>query len=303
MVRRILVIHYSQSGQLTDILTNFCRPFSQDDLDWVTIEPVDEFPFPWTSPRFFDTMPETVLERPAPIKPLQFKYETYDLVVFGYQPWFLSPSMPACAVLQDESFRARVKNTPVVSVIGSRNMWINSQEVVKKELYEAGGILVGNVPLIDRHGNLPSVISILHWMLTGQKTKKWGIFPKPGVSDEDIAGVEQFGVLLQEHWNNNQLDTYQQAVIDRGGVTIPVSILFIESKAKRLFRIWANLILKRVEKGGSRKRWINLFKYYLVIALFVVSPILLGIYFIFVRPFKGRQVKSDIAYYSGTQLK
>lgn len=303
MGRKILVIHYSQSGQLTEILTNYCKAFSHDELDWVAIEPQTHFPFPWTTPVFFDQMPETVLEKPTPIKPLNFKYEQYDLVIFGYQPWYLSPSIPAMAALQDESFRKRVNNTLVVTLIGSRNMWLNSQEVVKREIKAAGGKLIGNVPLIDRNSNLISVVSILHWMLTGQKTKKWGIFPRPGVSDEDIAGAEKFGQLLQTYLSNNQPEKYQDAVIENNGVTIPVSILFIEKKAKRLFIIWAKLILNRIAKGGSRKRWITIFKYYLIFALFVVSPILLMLYFIFVRPFKGKQLKSEIAYYSSTQLK
>lgn len=303
MGRNILVIHYSQSGQLTDILKNYCKPFSVDELDWVAIEPETTFPFPWTTPAFFDQMPETVLEKPSPIKPLHFKHDHYDLVIFGYQPWYLSPSIPTMAALKDEEFRKRLQGTSVVTLIGSRNMWLNSQEVVKREIHSAGGKLIGNVPLIDRTSNLISVVTILHWMLTGQKTKKWGIFPKPGVSDEDIAGVEEFGILLQDYLNSNQAHRYQDAIIEKKGVTIPISILFIEKKAKRLFIIWAKLILNQVAKGGKRKSWISIFKYYLIFALFVVSPILLMLYFIFVRPFKGKQIKSEIAYYSSTELK
>ena len=177
MAQNILVIHYSQSGQLTEILENFCKPFADSTIEWVQVEPETSFPFPWTSAKFFDTMPETVLEKPVPIKPLRFEREVYDLIIFGYQPWFLSPSSPASAILQDESFRKIMNGTTIVSVLGCRNMWINAQEAVKKQIASAGGKLIGNVPLIDKTSNLISVVTILHWMLTGQKTKKWGIFP------------------------------------------------------------------------------------------------------------------------------
>ncbi|MNJ89038.1 hypothetical protein D3C87_65990 [compost metagenome] len=303
MAQNILVIHYSQSGQLTEILENFCKPFADSTIEWVKVEPATPFPFPWNSAAFFDAMPETVLEKPIPVKPLEFQREQYDLVIFGYQPWFLSPSLPASAILQDETFRRIIKGTKIVTVLGCRNMWINSQEAVKKQLASAGGKLVGNVPLIDKTSNLVSVVTILHWMLTGQKTKKWGIFPKPGVSDEDIEGVSQFGALLKEKLAKNQENTFQEELVARGGVTIPISILFIESRAKKLFLIWAKLITGKTAKGGNRKFWVNFFKYYLIFALFIVSPIVLTIYHIFVRPFTGRQIKRELAYYRGTELR
>ena len=303
MAQNILVIHYSQSGQLTEILQNFCSPFTDSTIEWVKAEPLTPFPFPWNSAAFFNAMPETVLEKPIPIKPLHFEREEYDLIIFGYQPWFLSPSLPASAILQDEKFRKIMSGTKIVTVLGSRNMWINSQEAVKKQIASAGVKLIGNVPLIDKTSNLISVVTILHWMLTGQKTKKWGIFPKPGVSDEDIENASQFGKLLKNKLTDNQEDKFQEELVEKGGIVIPISILFIESRAKKLFMIWANLITKKTEKGGNRKFWINFFKYYLIFALFIVSPIVLMIYHIFVRPFTGRQIKRELAYYRGTQLR
>lgn len=303
MAQNILVIHYSQSGQLTEILQNFCKPFTDSTIEWIKVEPASPFPFPWTSAKFFDAMPETVLEKPVPIKPIHFEREKYDLIIFGYQPWFLSPSLPASAILQDESFRKIMNGTNIVSVLGCRNMWINAQEAVKIQIASAGGKLIGNVPLIDKTSNLISVVTILHWMLTGQKTKKWGIFPKPGVSDEDIRNVSELGTLLKEKLSTGQEEKFQEELVSRGGVIIPVSILFIESRAKMLFRIWANLITKKTAKGGSRKFWVNFFKYYLIFALFIVSPIVLTIYHIFVRPFKGQHIKRELAYYRSTQLR
>jgi hypothetical protein len=112
-------------------------------------------------------MPETVLEVDYEVKDIHYSCEKYDLIVLGYQPWFLSPSLPTTALLKNEKFKSLLKDTPVVTVIGSRNMWLNSQESVKKLIQEAGGKLVGNVPFIDKTNNLLSAVTILHWMLTG----------------------------------------------------------------------------------------------------------------------------------------
>lgn len=298
-MKKILTIHYSQSGQLTEIVDQFCSGIENVAFEHVRISPKYPFTFPWTNNVFFDIMPDTVLENAIELAPFSLQENTYDLIILAYQPWFLSPSMPITALLKQESFQKMIKDTPIVTLIGSRNMWLNSQESIKKLILDAGGNLVGNVPLIDRNPNLLSVISILHWMQTGSKTKKWGIFPKPGVSDEDIAGIKKFGQLVNSDLQSNDFSNYQAKVVENGGVTIPTNILFIEGKAKRIFRIWANLIQKKTAAGGNRKFWVNFFKYYLLFALFIVSPILLLIYFVLIYPFTIAKVKAKKSYYQG----
>ncbi|MBC9812832.1 hypothetical protein H9Y05_10150 [Crocinitomicaceae bacterium CZZ-1] len=301
-MKKVLTIHFSQSGQLTEIVTNFAAQFQGVELDQQIIAPAKAFPFPWTTPVFFDTMPETVLEKGVKLEENTYRYEQYDLIIFGYQPWFLSPSLPATALLKNERFKAILKDTPVITLIGSRNMWLNSQESVKKLITEAGGKLVGNVALSDRSNNLVGVITILHWMLKGEKTKKWGIFPKPGVSDADIEGVKQYGVLANEALQTHNFDYLQQEIIRKDGVRIDTNILFIEGRAKRLFLIWANLIVRKAEKG-NRTFWVNAFKYYLIFALFIVSPILLLIYNILIVPFTQKSIKKKKEYFQQVKLK
>ncbi|MCO5260370.1 MAG: hypothetical protein M9916_09520 [Crocinitomicaceae bacterium] len=298
---KILTLHFSQSGQLTDILTNFSSPFKDAEFDYQMIVPSKSYPFPWDVPTFFDTMPNSVLEIPCEIEPIQYKHEKYDLIIIGYQPWFLSPSIPITSLLKDATFQKIVEDTPVITLIGSRNMWLNSQESVKMMIANAGGQLVGNVALADRGDNLIGVITILHWMLTGKKTKKWGILPKPGVSDEDIEQVKIYGELAQSAFEQNDLEHLQAKIASKGGVEIRTNILFIERKAKRLFIIWANLIQKK-SKQGKRKFWVNAFKYYLIFVLFVVSPILLLFYTILIYPFSFKKVQKRKTYYQGVDL-
>ena len=93
-MKRILLIGYSQTGQLYQILDNILAPLQEMTLDQVKIEPKEAYSFPWDSHDFFDKMPETVLERPIELQDIEFKYSKYDLIIIGYQPWFLSPSPP-----------------------------------------------------------------------------------------------------------------------------------------------------------------------------------------------------------------
>jgi hypothetical protein len=233
------------------------------------------------------------------LNPFSFKREEYDLVIFGYQVWFLSVSIPSMAILQHEIFKKVLKDTPVVTVIGARNMWLNAHESVKTHIANAGGKLVANIPLIDRNTNLISVITILYWMTTGKKDRLWGIFPYPGVHQKDIEAVIQPAELICTAVESNQYDNLQQDIFDLGLTNITTSILFIEERAKKIFQIWANLIRKKGTTEKKRMFWVTLFKYYLLIALFVVSPILLLLYKTLIFPFTMKSVKRKKMYFYG----
>lgn len=299
--KKILVINYSQTGQLDDILSSFLQPLQEHTIDWVKVEPKDPFEFPWNTARFFDAMPESVLEETAEIQPLTFDFERYDLIVLGYQPWFLSPSIPTSSLLANKDFRARLKGTSVLTITGARNMWLNAHDSIMRELEESGAQLVGHVPFIDRHGNLPSAVAILHWMLKGKKTRKWGIFPPPGVADKDIAAASDFGGILSEQLQLNELSSLQERFVSLNQFHISTTVLFIEGRAKKLFQIWARLIKRKGTSPKKRKRWLSVFKYYLIFALFIVSPIVMLIYSILVRPFTQGSIrkKKDYYYHSG----
>jgi hypothetical protein len=277
-IHKILVLSYSQSGQLHEIVRQFLNPLINVDIDVQVYEPVKPFPFPWTSKAFFDVMPESVQEKPVELKKINYKYERYDLVILAYQPWFLSPSIPVSSLLQDKDFLARVKNIPLITLIGSRNMWINSQDSVKKRLAAAGGILIGNIPFIDRHQNQVSAVTILHWMLTGQKTKKYGIFPKPGISDADIHSASEFGEVFNQAIAANNLENLQSKFLNLGLITLPYEMILIEEKAKRLFCIWNKLVTRFGTTPQKRQMIVNAYKYYLFIALFIVAPIVWQFY-------------------------
>jgi len=297
------VISYSQSGQLNEVIDHFLTPFSAVTVERIWVKPVQPFPFPWTSDTFFDLMPECVVEEAIPLQPLHFKSSDYDLIVIGYQPWFLSPSLPVTSVLQDKAFQEVIKGKPVVTIIAGRNMWLNAQESVKVYLKNAGAKLVANIPLMDRTSNLISAVTILHWMLTGRKDKKWGVFPMPGVSQQDIEGSSGFGEIVLESLQNGNYEGLQTRILKPGLIKIPTDILFIEERAKKIFRIWAGLIRKKGTTPAKRKRFVTFFKYYLLIALFMVAPVLLFVYNLLIAPFTSKLIKKKKEYFCGLETK
>jgi len=56
MKKKVLVVHYSQSGQLSDVLRHFVAPLADSDcieLRQVFLRPKIDYPFPWPFLRFF----------------------------------------------------------------------------------------------------------------------------------------------------------------------------------------------------------------------------------------------------------
>jgi hypothetical protein len=297
MDKKVLAVYYTQSGQLEDIVDHFTRPLLEAgaSVEKVRIMPPQAYPFPWTGKSFFAVMPEAVNQVPAPLQPFSFKESAYDLIVLGYQAWFLSPSIPANSLLHHPQFKEVAKDCPVITITGARNMWISAMEKIKPTLRNLGAKLVGNIALVDRHHNFISFITLFHWMFRGKKDRYLNIFPKPGVSDEDILHTKVFGEIVASRLRSSNWQVLQEELLHAGAVRIKYPLMFIESKARKIFSVWAGIISKRKKRTG----WLVAFKYYLLIALFIAAPIILTVDAIFFKPFLSGRIKRQKQYYSG----
>ncbi len=297
MNKKILVVYYSQSGQLEEILKEFSLPLAEagHSVEFQRVFPVSPYPFPWKGNTFFAVMPDCVLGIPTALEPFNLQNEKYDLIILGYQAWFLSPSIPSNSILNHASIKGILKDTPVITITGARNMWISAMERVKKNLKETGADLVGNIALVDKHANFVSFITIFYWMLTGKKDRFLNVFPRPGVAEQDIRSSRIYGKLVAERLANNSWQGLQEELVRNNGVVVKYRLMFIESKARKIFGLWANFIIKRKNKAF----WLQVFKYYLMIALFIAAPIILTVDAIFFRPFLSKRIRKQKLHYSG----
>lgn len=292
-MKRILVIYYTQSGQLKEIADNFVAPFQKQGIpvDFYEIQMETPYPFPWTNESFFGAFPESFLELPQPIKAMPPDIETqeYDLVVLAYQVWYLSPSIPVTSFLKSEQARVLLEGKPVVTLSGTRNMWIKAQEKVRNMLVKKGARIVANIALTDRHYNHISVLTIVHWLFTGKKDKYLGIFPLPGVSQKDITNATQYGELVLNH---SQKGEYQQSlqkeIVAQGGVQVKPFLLSAEKKANRLFGIWARAIYQ----SPRRKFLLKCFHAYLYFAIWILMPIVWLFYWL-TYPFFYQKIENS----------
>ena len=288
-MKRVLVVYYTQSGQLKEIIDSVLSPLTEVTIDFLPIDTAEPFPFPWTDEAFFGAFPESYLQIPQPLKPFQLAHTDYDLVILGYQVWYLSPSIPFNSFLQSETGKQLLQGKPVITVSGTRNMWVMAHQKVKKLLTECGAHLVGNIALTDRHHNHISVITIVQWLFSGDKNKRYlGVFPKAGVADKDIESASVYGTLIAPHLQTGDYTGLQQEIVAHGGVHYKRFLLSAEKKGNRLFSIWAKMIY------GSKKRkfLLKCFRFYLYIAIWVLMPIVWLLYWL-TYPLFFWKVESD----------
>jgi hypothetical protein len=299
-MKNVLVVYYSQSGQLESIARNIAKPLLDSGEINVTFHEIQlekPFPFPWNNEAFFDVFPESFLQIPTALKPIspEILNTKFDLILLNYQVWYLSPSIPINSFLKSPEAQTLLNNTPVITISGSRNMWIIAQEKIKKLLQKNNAQLKGNIALVDRAGNLISVVTIFDWMLSGIKRKYLGIFPLPGVSDKDVKESSIFGKVILSGLNDNNLENIQSKFVALDGVRVKPFLITVDRTGNKIFTMWSNFIVK---KGASRKTWLKVFKMYLFVAIWIISPIVFVFYLIF-YPLMANKIRKEKVYYKG----
>jgi hypothetical protein len=200
-VDRVLVLYYSQSGEVADIASLFTTELSRTGAE-VTIErlnPETAHPYPWRSiRRFFDAMPESVLGLPPPIRlPRYDPTSRFRLVVLVYPVWFLSPALPVQAFFRLPHAEV-LRGTETVTITVSRAMWQRASERLKGLLANAGAIHCDNVVVTHQGSPLLTLVSTPRALLFGRKDSLLGVFPKAGVADWERARVRGLAAVMAQ---------------------------------------------------------------------------------------------------------
>ena len=306
-MKKILVLYFSQTGQLTEIVKSVLSPVekSQDiSLVFEELRPKRKFPFPWTSQQFCDVFPESFQEIPCELEPFNFNADdNFDLIVLAYTVWYMSPSIPVAAFLQSPEAQKVIKNRPVVTVIGCRNMWLLAQEKVKTRIYDMGGRIAGNIVLMDKAKNLVGIATIAYWMFTGKKDRCLKILPRPGVSETDIKDAERFGHIFLKGLSKDKIDIDQTVLNEHGAICVLPSYIIFEKRILKVFKIWSNFILQKGGPGDPNRSFrVRLFLYYLLVAIFLIAPLATLVSFV-ARIVNRKKIKEAVEYFSQNTLK
>jgi hypothetical protein len=299
-MKRVLLVHFSQSGQLARVAKRLISPLAvAGDVELVEemLRPRIPYPFPWPLRRFLDTMPESVLLDPPELEPLSVRAtEDLDLIVLAYQVWYLAPAGPITAFLKSETGRALLRDRPVVTVIACRNMWLMAQETVKGLIREAGGKLRDNVVFTDQGGTLETFVTTPRWLLTGRRDAFFGLAPA-GVSERDIENADRFGRVLLDALRAGREREDRPMLTGLGAARVDPTLVFSERAAARAFSAWARVIRLGGQPGSpGRLPLIALFSLYLVAMIIAIVPPSLLLQRL-LRPFFTRRLAVLQAYY------
>jgi hypothetical protein len=261
-VKNLLVIYYSQTGRLKEIISNFVKSWNGFfNIDFVEIK-CDAIPFPMSYRQFFDVFPESVLKLPAKID-YTIQDKEYDCIVFGFQPWFLHTSIPINSFMQTDDFKKLVKKT-VILVSDSRNTWRNSLNEVITEVEKNGGNLKGSFIFRDTAKNRRGFFSLYNW-LSGKKKRIEKASSTGGISQEIIDSASIYGAKALEALNGENRVYCVIPHVDEEITSIKYEQYAIDKYLK-----WAKFIRKNNFK--HRKFKLLLFKIWLLFMFFVMSP-------------------------------
>ncbi|MFZ7125025.1 MAG: hypothetical protein ACOWWM_02580 [Desulfobacterales bacterium] len=305
-MKRFLVVYYSQSGQLVEIVHSVLRSFVEYDrveLVFEAIRPEKAYPFPWSALEFADVFPESLEEIPCRLEPFRFDPEAhYDGVILAYQVWYLSPSIPISAFLQSAEAARVMRNRPVVTLVGCRNMWLLAHEKVKSRIVRNGGKPAGNIALMDRAPNLLGVVSIAAWMLTGSKRRFLNLFPRPGIAGEDIRDSARFGEVLLNGLTADSVGDLQPALNRLGAATVVPSYILFEQRISKIFAAWSRFIRRKGGPGDpARKGRLRWFIAYLLTAVFLLAPLATAITFV-VQKLRKNQLEAQVLHFADNRI-
>ena len=274
-MKRILVVEYSQTGQLSAVLDALLAPLQEPGAGCLVhrekLRPIPPYPFPWPFWQFLDAFPETVAGVPPPLAPLAVDPgAAFDLVVVGYPVWFLSPPPPVTAFLHGDAGRALVRGRPVVTVTACRNMWLMAQEEMKRLLREAGAHHCDHVAVVDQGNAFATFITTPRWLLSGRRNAFWGL-PPAGVAAGEIRACRRFGLALAEALRGDEEKRGAPLLRGLGASPVDPRLIASETIGRRSFRVWAR-ILRRAGPPGAPLRRVFL-AFYLVFLLCVIITV------------------------------
>ena len=275
-MKNVLVVHYSQSGQLSDVVSAMLRPLEDAGVrvHQEVLRPQTPFPVPWPFFRFLDAFPESVRLDPRPNLPLTVAPDTdFDLVILAWQVWYLSPSQPVTAFLQSEEGKRLLAGKPVVSVVACRNMWMTAYDQLVTLLGAAGAHLTDHVAFTDNAHPLATFITTPRWMFTGRRDRFLGL-PAAGVTPAQSAGAARFGHALAAALARDEEHSGAPMLTGLRAASVNPRLVISERAGQRAFRVWSGFV-RLFGKPGQLRRVpaLALFATYLIVLIITVVPL------------------------------
>ena len=282
---RILIVYYSNSGDAGRVVERLAVDLRRADVELVVqrLRPIVEYPFPWRSiGRFFGVLPECHLGPLPALQPMAVDLaQSFDLVILVYQVWFLAPSLPMQSFLQSAAAPV-LRDTKVITISVSRNMWHSAAQTMKALLQQAGARHIDHVSLTHQVPAWATFITTPRALLLGKKESFWRLFPAAGISEAELAGLSRFSQAILNQRQKLKSADDSPLLAGLGAVHIQQRYVVPELIGWYWFRGWARL-LRLLGRLGSVPRLLGtyLFVVCLIFMVLVVLPLTLLIRLLF----------------------
>lgn len=305
-LKHVLVINYSQTGQLADITAQVIAPLraAGHAVHLETLVPETPFPWPWPIIDFVDAFPECVQLDAPPLKPLGIAADiAFDLVILTYQVWYLAPALPMTAFLKSPAGKQLINGKPVITLVACRNMWLSAQDTMKRLIAEAGGQLRDHLVFTDQGHPLATFITTPRWVLTGRRDAWLGL-PPAGVAPEEIRQASRFGRALSDALDHDDERSGAAMLNGLRAAIVNPRLALSERAAHRAFKVWSRLIRAFGKRGQWRRRpMLLIFALYLITLVLTVVPLSLLVQWLLSPLLKPRleRLKTELEQPSGSQ--
>ncbi len=281
-MKKVLVISYSQTGQLDQLVKSITAPLMLDErieLKYEPIKPVKKYPYPWDVPSLMDAFAQTVgLVSDAINKPKD--KDECDLVILAFNVWFLSPPPCISAFLKSDYAKEKLKNKPVITVLRSSNMWLRAYQKVQKFLGDLGAKPKNCIVFNEQKNLCLASVSKLRRLLTGKEEAFWGIFPDSKLSKKDISDASRYGWDIGEVLINDE-EKQDKPLLDADTYKLKESLLISERFTDKCFRVYGAFV-RSFGKAGSLQRKILAFVSVLVLPVMSALSVAFGLVFYFI---------------------
>src|SRR5690606_38898482 len=113
----------------------------------------------------------------------------------------------------------------------------------------------------------------------------------------------KFGKPILAHLHAGNYTELQEELVALGAVVVKPLLVFTDKRANSMFIKWAKLIRSKGLPGEVvRKPWLKAFNYYLLIAIWVLAPIVSLLFLILHLPFLSI-IRKETRYYQSVNFK
>lgn len=211
--QHILALYYSLTGQTELVMKTATQALEAQGhrVELVRLEPEAEWQLPWQKHLFFEHLMKMLLLRRQVIRPnrrLRLARPRYDLVLLGFQPWFLQPSIPVNSFLEDGDAEV-LRNSPVALLLTARDRYIESLGMARHKVERHGGRVVDTLVVLQQ-GSEPSNIATTVYRLLENREPPRGhpidLLTPFGIGSSVLPAVSAYAQSLGSRLQEQRLE-------------------------------------------------------------------------------------------------